>query len=99
MGSSPDRRGTEAGLASIIASSDGAPTRFLPSSVDRRGARGRRGMDAIGDMRALLGLGLHGDELGALQMGLRAAVVYVVTVAIVRLGKKRFMGRATAFDV
>ena len=29
-------------------------------------------------------------------MGLRAVVVYVVTV---RLGKRRFMGRATAFDV
>src|SRR5215211_7805736 len=32
-------------------------------------------------------------------MGLRAIVVYIVTVLIVRLGKKRFMGRATAFDV
>jgi uncharacterized membrane protein YcaP (DUF421 family) len=34
-----------------------------------------------------------------LQMGLRAAIVYVVTVLMVRLAKKRFMGRATAFDV
>lgn len=30
---------------------------------------------------------------------LRAVLVYIVTLAIVRLGKKRFMGRATAFDV
>jgi uncharacterized membrane protein YcaP (DUF421 family) len=29
----------------------------------------------------------------------RAVAVYIVTVLIVRLGKKRFMGRATAFDV
>jgi hypothetical protein len=28
-------------------------------------------------------------------MCLRAVIVYVVTVAIVRLGKKRFMGRTT----
>jgi uncharacterized membrane protein YcaP (DUF421 family) len=32
-------------------------------------------------------------------MAARAAVIYAVTLAIVRLGKKRFMGRATAFDV
>lgn len=46
----------------------------------------------------LLGLGAEKD-LTALQMGGRALVVYVVTLAIIRLGKKRFMGRATAFDV
>ena len=46
----------------------------------------------------LLGLGAEKD-LTALQMGARALVVYVVTLAIIRLGKKRFMGRATAFDV
>src|SRR5215213_7965578 len=32
-------------------------------------------------------------------MSLRAVMVYAVTVLIVRLGKKRFMGGATAFDV
>src|SRR3954453_15549098 len=32
-------------------------------------------------------------------MALRAVVVYVVTVLMVRLGKKRFMGQSTAFDV
>jgi uncharacterized membrane protein YcaP (DUF421 family) len=47
----------------------------------------------------LLGLGLESKELGVWQMGLRAIVVYVVTVIVVRLGKKRFLGRATAFDV
>ena len=46
----------------------------------------------------LLGLGEE-NGLSALQMGARAAVVYVVTLAIIRLGKKRFMGRATAFDI
>jgi uncharacterized membrane protein YcaP (DUF421 family) len=47
----------------------------------------------------LLGVGLESKELGVWQMGLRAIVVYVVTVIMVRLGKKRFLGRATAFDV
>ena len=48
---------------------------------------------------AAFGLGLEGREMNALQMGLRAVVVYIVTVLMIRLGKKRFMGRATAFDV
>ena len=50
-------------------------------------------------MRALLGVGLEEGELGLVQMSLRAVVVYGATVAMVRLGKKRFMGRSTAFDV
>jgi uncharacterized membrane protein YcaP (DUF421 family) len=57
-------------------------------------------MDAIHDaLRVALGLGLESRDIGVLQMGLRAAIVYVVTVLMVRLAKKRFMGRATAFDV
>ena len=50
-------------------------------------------------LRAVLGIGLESKDIGVLQMGVRAAIVFVVTVAIVRLGKKRFLGRATAFDV
>ncbi|MBL0407651.1 DUF421 domain-containing protein [Microvirga aerilata] len=50
-------------------------------------------------LRLVLGLGLEGKDINFLQMALRAVVVYLVTVLIVRLGKKRFMGRATAFDV
>jgi uncharacterized membrane protein YcaP (DUF421 family) len=50
-------------------------------------------------LQAALGIGLEGKDMGVLQMGLRAAIVFVVTVAIVRLGKKRFLGRATTFDV
>ena len=46
-------------------------------------------------------LGLHEEtsSLSVTQMAARAVVIYLVTIAIVRLGKKRFMGRATAFDV
>ncbi len=50
-------------------------------------------------LQASLGIGLESKDMGVLQMGLRAAIVFVVTVAIVRLGKKRFLGRATTFDV
>ncbi len=57
-------------------------------------------MDEIeGVLRLVLGLGAEAKELTAAQMALRAVVVYVVTVVMVRLGKKRFMGRGTAFDV
>jgi uncharacterized membrane protein YcaP (DUF421 family) len=57
-------------------------------------------MDAVEEaLRLTLGLGLQGEEIKVMQMALRAVIVYVVTVAIVRLGKKRFMGGSTAFDV
>src|ERR671929_718768 len=57
-------------------------------------------MDRIENLfRLVLGLGLEGKDLNVPQMALRAVVVYMVAVLIVRLGKKRFMGRATAFDV
>jgi uncharacterized membrane protein YcaP (DUF421 family) len=57
-------------------------------------------MDEIESLlRVVLGIGLDSKDMTVTQVALRAAVVYVVTVAMVRLGKKRFMGRATAFDV
>lgn len=49
--------------------------------------------------QAILGLDLESHDLSALQMAVRALVVYVSTVAMVRLGKRRFLSRATAFDV
>jgi uncharacterized membrane protein YcaP (DUF421 family) len=50
-------------------------------------------------LQAGLGIGVESKDIGVLQMSLRAAIVFVVTLAILRLGKKRFLGRATAFDV
>jgi uncharacterized membrane protein YcaP (DUF421 family) len=55
--------------------------------------------DIEGVLRSVLGIGLESQDINAAQMGLRAAVIYITTVVIVRLGKKRFMGQATAFDV
>ena len=57
-------------------------------------------MDEIMDaLNVALGLGLESRDINVIQMGLRAAVVFIVTILMVRLAKKRFMGRATAFDV
>jgi uncharacterized membrane protein YcaP (DUF421 family) len=47
----------------------------------------------------LFGLGRDSADLSAIQMALRTVFVYAFTLAIVRLGSKRFMSKATAFDV
>src|SRR3954467_1429077 len=47
----------------------------------------------------VFGTGSASLHINAPQMALRAAVVYLATILIVRLGKKRFMSQATAFDV
>ncbi|HLM53016.1 MAG TPA: YetF domain-containing protein [Pseudoxanthomonas sp.] len=44
-------------------------------------------------------LGLGDDSLELWQMCLRAAVVYVLAILIVRIGDKRFIGKHTALDV
>lgn len=53
--------------------------------------RGSYGMD-------LLGLKLQPHELGYGQIILRALIVFVASLIIVRLGAKRFLGRKTVFD-
>lgn len=50
-------------------------------------------------LRLLIGSGLESKEIGVAQMMLRAAIVYLATVLMVRMGKKRFMGKTSAFDV
>src|SRR3954463_1921526 len=56
-------------------------------------------MDALSHaVSEALGLGVNPNDLAARQMALRALVVYVAGLAIVRLAKKRFMGRHSAFD-
>jgi uncharacterized membrane protein YcaP (DUF421 family) len=47
---------------------------------------------------AVLGLSLKSEQLGFGHMAVRAAVMYVALIVLVRLGKKRFLGEATAFD-
>jgi uncharacterized membrane protein YcaP (DUF421 family) len=45
-----------------------------------------------------MGLSLKSEQLGFGQMAVRAALMYVALIVLVRLGKKRFLGGATAFD-
>ncbi len=49
-------------------------------------------------LQGALGIGVEAKELAFLQLALRAIIIYVASVALVRLGKKRFLGRGTAFD-
>jgi uncharacterized membrane protein YcaP (DUF421 family) len=44
-------------------------------------------------------LGLGEEHLNAWHMGLRALLVFVFSIALVRVGEKRFLGKNTAFDV
>lgn len=48
--------------------------------------------------QTLLGIGRDGADLTAVQIVLRTVVVYSFTLAIVRIGSKRFLSQATAFD-
>jgi uncharacterized membrane protein YcaP (DUF421 family) len=56
-------------------------------------------LQALGEqIAAWLGIGLDIADVGPLQMALRTVVIYAFTLAIVRLGSKRFLSQATAFD-
>ncbi len=48
---------------------------------------------------ALLGLSSGTAHIDMGQAAARAALLYVATLALIRLGKKRFLGRGTPFDV
>lgn len=57
-------------------------------------------MDAIwNSLEILISPDADGFALNSLQMMLRAAIIYLVAIALVRMGNKRFMGRNTAFDL
>lgn len=53
----------------------------------------------LDQIQALLGLGLDVSDVNAFQMTLRTIIIYAFTLALVRLGSKRFLAEATAFDV
>ena len=51
-------------------------------------------------LQALFGLGAYAESAGPIQMRACAPLlVYVSALALVRLGSKRFLSQATAFDV
>ena len=56
-------------------------------------------MDAIFEIaQSLLGLSQKAENLGFAQVAVRATLVYMTLITFVRLGKKRSLGQATAFD-
>jgi len=50
-------------------------------------------------MNELLGLGLQPKDLTILQVCLRGVIVFLVSLVMVRLAHKRFLGKMSAFDV
>ena len=55
-------------------------------------------LDAISDFAQTL-LGIGQQHLNPGQTAVRAALTFVITLAIVRLGDKRLFGKGTAFDM
>jgi uncharacterized membrane protein YcaP (DUF421 family) len=50
-------------------------------------------------INSVLGLGIDTKDINVWQMSLRAVIVFILAIAMLRIGDKRFMGRSTAFDV
>lgn len=44
-------------------------------------------------------IGVGNDELTVWQVALRALLIYVTAILLVKIGEKRFMGKSTAFDM
>ena len=57
-------------------------------------------MEGLVDTLAFaLGVGTEPSDLNAWQMAIRAAIIYTLMLLLVRVSNKRFLSRATAFDV
>ena len=50
-------------------------------------------------LQSLLGLGLDVGDVNGAQMAVRTVVIYVFSLALIRIGSKRFLSQASAFDV
>jgi uncharacterized membrane protein YcaP (DUF421 family) len=50
-------------------------------------------------LRSSLGTGVKGSVLGVGGMALRTVIIYGVTLVLVRMGSRRFLGKASAFDI
>ena len=44
-------------------------------------------------------IGVGNDDLTVWQIGLRAFIIYIIAILLVKFGEKRFMGKHTAFDM
>jgi uncharacterized membrane protein YcaP (DUF421 family) len=52
----------------------------------------------IGTFNSVLGLGLEAKDLTFVQISLRAIVVFVVSIVMVRVANRRFLSKLSAFD-
>jgi uncharacterized membrane protein YcaP (DUF421 family) len=50
-------------------------------------------------LNSLLGLDFDSKDINFWQMSLRAVIVFILSIIMLRIGHKRFMGRNTALDV
>ncbi len=53
----------------------------------------------VEQIQVFLGYERDVGDVNALQMALRTLIIYAATLALIRLGSKRFLSQATAFDV
>lgn len=51
------------------------------------------------ELQRLLGVGIVGADLDSAQMVVRTFIVYIVSLFLVRIGSRRLLSQATAFDV
>ena len=56
-------------------------------------------MSALDSLHSAFGVGVDAQQLTALQVLLRAVVIFFATLCIVRIADKRFFAKKTAFDV
>ena len=52
----------------------------------------------VEQIQVFLGYERDVGDVDAIQMALRTILIYAVTLALIRLGSKRFLCQATAFD-
>ncbi len=53
----------------------------------------------VDEVQRLLGLDLDVGDVNSVQMALRAIAIYAIMLVLVRLASKRFLSKASAFDV
>ena len=55
-------------------------------------------MQIYESIRSILGLNLEARDLTFIQVSLRGVIVFIASLAIVRVGSKRFLSKMSAFD-
>lgn len=51
------------------------------------------------ELQTVLGVGIEGADLDFAQMIIRTLIVYLASLALVRIGSRRLLSQATAFDI